>query len=701
MRSFIAIFLAWLSILSSCSESRDAPTQTGPEFSLRFGHDMPEASAQHVAALRFAELLHVRSKGAMEVSVHPAQSLGNDHAMIDMARKGELDFIVPPTAKLALLAPAMQLLDLPFLLSDAEARAQILDGRVGETLLASLEKHQLVGLQIWDSGLKQFTANRELRTPKDFVDMRFRVMKSEMLQDQFAALGARSVAIDFSQTRIALKNGAVDGQENPLTPIASMGFHEVQSHLIISNHGYLGQALIVSATTMAALPKELQLLVRQVAEEVTVFQRQEAQRLADASLATIRAAGGTTIVELSDDEREALRVATHKVIEAYRMTVGTSLIEQCLQIIQSLEPVNTEELVIGLDADLTGNSALSGLAIRRGIELALDEINGAGGVLERKLVLRTLDNSMVTARGLDNLTSFAALPNLVAVVGGISSTVTLAELPLIHEKKILFLDPWAAATKIVDNGYDPNFVFRVSVRDDYAGLFLVDEARNTSDSIALMLVDNPWGHSNHEVMLRVLESRGLKPTIVEYFDWRTTDFRAKIDRIYQSGAGVLLYVGNGVEAAKIITDIANRPSKLPIVSHWGISGSELPAMVGDALGKVDIRVLQTSSFIDRPSATGFVESYSKRYATLNARDIVAPVGTAHAYDLVHLLAKAIEESGSTDMSEIRDAMEKLGEHRGLVKTYAPPFTSERHDALDASNYILTRYEGKALVPVRR
>ena len=701
MRSFIAIFLAWLSILSSCSEIRDTPPQTGPEFSLRFGHDMPEASAQHVAALRFAELLRVRSKGAMEVSVHPAQSLGNDHAMIDMARKGELDFILPPTAKLALLAPAIQLLDLPFLLSDSEARAQILDGRVGETLLASLENHQLIGLQIWDSGLKQFTANRELRAPKDFVDMRFRVMKSEMLQAQFAALGAKSVAIDFSQTRNALKNGAVDGQENPLTSIASMGFHEVQSHLILSNHGYLGQALIVSATTMAALPKELQILVRQVAKEVTVFQRLEAQRLADASLATIRAAGGTTVVELSDDEREVLRGATHKVIEEYRMAVGTSLIEQCLQFIQSLEPIDTEKLVIGLDADLTGNSALSGLAIRRGIELALDDINGAGGVLGRKLVLRALDNSMVSARGLDNLSSFAELPNLVAVVGGISSPVTLAELPLIHEKKILFLDPWAAATKIVDNGYDPNFVFRVSVRDDYAGLFLVDKARDISGSIALMLIDNPWGHSNQEVMLRVLESRGLKPTIVEYFDWRTTDFHAKIDRIYQSGAGVLLYVGNGVEAAKIIADIANRPSKLPIVSHWGISGSELPAMAGDALGKVDLRVLQTWSSIDQPSASGFVESYSKRYATLDARDIVAPVGTAHAYDLVHLLAKAIEESGSTNMSEIRDAMEALGEHRGLVKTYAPPFTSKRHDALDASNYILTRYEGKVLVPVRR
>ncbi len=693
-----SVALAFALALMSCSSGEAPATATPTKYALRLGHDMPVASAQHVAAVRFAETLRERSGGRITVSLHPAQELGNDHAMIDMARAGELDFIAPPTAKLALVAPGFQVLDLPFMLSDREAREQILDGRVGNTLLEGLDAIDLVGLGLWVAGDKHWTSNQALRTPEDFSGLKFRVMKNEMLRDQFAALGANSVAIDFAQTRDALQSGVVDGQENPLTSIEAMGFHKVQSHLTLSAHGLLAQAFIVSNATLEGLPDDLAALVVEVAAEVTPFERSEAARFETKALEAIRASG-TTIVELTDAERERFREATQDIAEKYRHAIGTSLVEQCFLVHQSLRPIPEESLVIGLDADLSGNSALSGLAIRRGIELAMDEINERGGVLGKPLHLHALDNSMVTARGIDNIRSLADIANLVAVVGGISSPVALAEVPIIHEKNVLYLDPWAAATNIVSNGHKPNNVFRLSVRDEFAGEFLVEEALKRTNKVALLLVDNPWGHSNYGVMTRMLKESGLEPSAVEWFSWRADGLAQMMDRVYESGAGAILYVGHGIEAGKIFSNIAERERQIPILSHWGISGSSLPTLMGESIEKLDLQVLQTFSFLSEPRPTEFIRRYGARYLTQSARDIVAPVGTAHAYDLVHILAKAIEQAGSTKTADVRKALENLGTHEGLVKTYEPPFTRERHEALDRKSYILTRYEGSTLVPV--
>lgn len=685
--------------LTGCAERTKTPAEQDSNITLRFGHDMPIDSAQHAGAIRFAERVAEESNGRLQIKVYPAQTLGNDHAMIDMARTGELDFTMPPTAKLSLLAPSMQLLDLPFFLSDRDVRTKVLGGRVGQTLLGDLEEHGLVGLSFWEAGVKQFTANREIRSPEDFAGLTFRVMKSEMLQDQFAALNAKSVVIDFAQTRNALRNRAVDGQENPLTSIAAMQFHKEQSHLILSNHGFLGQVVVMSKVAHDALPQELQEIIQQVANEVTPFQRAEAQRMATVALEEIRS-HGTTIIELSAQEMGALRAATRKVLEKYRFRIGTGLIEQCFQIGQEHASFDPDDLVVGLDADLAGNSSLSGVAIRRGMELAIEEVNNSGGVLGRKLRIHALDNSMVSARGIDNLIELAEIPNLVAVVGGISSPVALAELEAIHEHELVFLEPWAAATKIVDNGYEPNYVFRVSVRDEFAGEFLVGESQKISDNVALLLVNNGWGRSNHQAMIKALGTHGLTPSAVEWFDWGETAFGAKIDRIYASGAETILYVGNGLEASKLVHDLAARDKPLPVVSHWGITGSDFPKIAGDSLKRVDLRVLQTFSFLNASNSEQLAERYANRYATDSVRDIVAPVGTAHTYDLVHLLAKAIAQANSMERDKIRQALERLESHVGLVKTYAPPFTADRHDALGSDSFFLTQYEGSTLVPVQ-
>lgn len=668
---------------------------------LRLGHDSVEDSPLHIAAVKFAEKVKQQSNGHLHVVIYPNQSLGNDRQMIQMAQNGELDIIIPPTAKLSHLIPEVQAFDLPFLFPNAWVAHNVLDGKAGEMLLQKFDDQDLVGVAFWESGFKQLTSNTPIVTADDFKGSKFRIMESNVLRDQFNEWGAKAITIDFGKTYNALKDGVVDGQENPLNAIIGMKLHEVQKYLYLSDHGYLAQVLTFSKTSFNKLSKKHQDILMKNGKELTVFQREESQKSQEKLLISLQSES-IQVSALPPETITTLQNLSRNILEKYRMTFGTELIEQILQTIDADKITQEDELVIAIDADMSGNSAYSGLAIRRGIELALDEINESGGVLGKKLVVTARDNSMIPARGLDNLTKFSAIPNLVAVFSGISSPVVLAELDYIHQNKILLLDPWAAATPITDNKFDPNYVFRVSVRDADAADYMISNALKKSEKVGLLLVNNGWGKSNHKAAIAAMTKRNLTLTDVQWFDWGQDDFSSSINHLYKSGVEVLVLVGNAIEVARITQQISVKEKPLPMISHWGITGGTFPALVGeDTLKKVDLKVLQTFSFVGNTSkkAVALMQRYNKRYFTSKAEDIIAPVGTAHAYDLTHLLVKAIIKADSTDPENIRAALESLTQHSGLVREYAPPFTPSDHDALDQSDYIMTQYKNGSLVPV--
>lgn len=364
-------------------------------------------------------------------------------------------------------------------------------------------------------------------------------------------------------------------------------------------------------------------------------------------------------------------------------------------------------IFIGLDAALSGSAGLSGQSIRRGLLIAIQEINGAGGILGRPVELIERDNHGVPDRGIDNIYELAALPDLVAVVGGIHTPVALAELPAIHETGVLYLDPWAAGTAIVDNGYDPSFVFRVSVRDEYAGAFLVRSALSRGfERPGLLLWRSSWGKSNEKAMLAAMAEMNIEAAGVEWFNTSERDLSAQLDRLYLAGADVVMLVANPGDGLTAVRAMAARAEmhRVPMISHWGITGGDFFALGRDAIEAVDLTFLQTFSFFEPTSldrADAVQEAYCARFGPCRTTaDIFAPVGTAHAYDLVHLLKAAIEKAGSIDRSQVRTAMENLGRYEGLVRVYDPPFTATRHDALDAEDFRMCRYAADgAIIPV--
>ncbi|MEM6691234.1 MAG: ABC transporter substrate-binding protein [Planctomycetota bacterium] len=370
-------------------------------------------------------------------------------------------------------------------------------------------------------------------------------------------------------------------------------------------------------------------------------------------------------------------------------------------------PSSTETIAIGLDADLTSASAQAGEAIRRGLVLAIEQVNRRGGLLGKDVELVLRDHRGNPIRGVDNIRELASYKNLVAIVGGIHTPVALEELAVIHELKVPYLGPWAAGTPLVSNGYDPNFVFRVSVRDEYAGEFLVDRVIDEGwERIGIILEQTGWGRSNEEAIIRALQNRGLEPVALEWFHWGDTGITSKLQRLIDADLEVVLLISNPLEGASVVTAMARQSEefRLPIRSHWGIAAGNFPDLVGESLRQVDLQLIQTHSFL-RDDLTGREESFVNAYCEMfddaqSARDIFSPVGTAHAYELVGMLSQAIEDCQSTDRLQVRDALEDLKAYEGLIRFYEQPFPADHHDALSFDDLSMAKFdESGVLVPI--
>lgn len=363
-------------------------------------------------------------------------------------------------------------------------------------------------------------------------------------------------------------------------------------------------------------------------------------------------------------------------------------------------------IVVGLNADMSTADAESGVAIERGARVALAEINEAGGVLGRPLELRTLDHRRNPARGIANMERLAADPAVVAVLGGKHTPVTLAELPMVHEQGIPYLIPWAAGTPIVDNGYEPNYVFRVSVRDAYAGGFLMAHAKKHGfKRMGLLLEQTGWGRSNEQALQKAASELGVDVAHVEWFNWGQDSHTRALRRFRDTAAEGIIFVGNAPDGVTLIRSMLELPKeeRLHVISHWGIAGGDFIEPLGDALDDFPLCVLQTYSFFTPTfpeRAERFLATWRRLFPDEAELDqIVSPAGVAHAYDLVHLLARAMAQAGTTERSRVRDELERIERHEGLVRNYDPPFTPDRHDALDPSDFRMATFVQGVIRPV--
>lgn len=363
---------------------------------------------------------------------------------------------------------------------------------------------------------------------------------------------------------------------------------------------------------------------------------------------------------------------------------------------------------VGLDAEFGNKTSTADDAIRVGMEMAIEDINRAGGVLGgRPLELVIRDNRGVPARGIDNLQELAALPDLTALVTSKFSPVVLAQLNDAHRLRLPVLAAWSAADNIIDHNHKPSFTFRLSLRDSWVMPRLLQEAaRRGLRKIGLLVPDGAWGRSNIQAAENYATQHPV-PAIIGHkiYEWSDPSLGNEYLELIHAGAEAILFVGNEPEIARLAVDIAtlDPEHRRPILAHWGITGGDPLALAGPAFLGLDLVTVQTFSFIDNPAprAERILQRALKKLSVSEARQIHSPVGIAHGYDLVHLLARAIDKAGSTDRARIRDKLERLEPHDGLVRQYRPAFTPTQHEALGPENIFLARWrKDGTLAPVR-
>jgi branched-chain amino acid transport system substrate-binding protein len=274
-------------------------------------------------------------------------------------------------------------------------------------------------------------------------------------------------------------------------------------------------------------------------------------------------------------------------------------------------------------------------------------------------------------------------------------------LPVFHELKVPYVGTWAAATNITRNGRSPNFMFRVSANDDLVDKFLVKHVTQVlkAHKPGIILENTPWGASNQEGLTKWLGQAGLQPAGIETFNWNDPDMSPQLLRLKGGGADALIMVAHAPEGAQVVKSKAKIAWAAPTVSHWGISGGRFAELTGELSESVVF--VQTYSFFGKQSEVGerVIAALKAKFGLKGPEDILAPVGTANAYVDMHLVALAIEKAGDADGARVRDALEGLGEHRGLIKTYRRPFTHDEHDALTENDYLLVTWRGGRIVPV--
>ncbi|MBF0128178.1 MAG: TRAP transporter substrate-binding protein DctP, partial [Magnetococcales bacterium] len=384
-------------------EAPEGPPAGGAGGEARLGMDLPAGAGLHEAALRFARQVETRSGGQLTVAVHPNRELGTDDEMLEGARRGELAMVLIPLARLGIHLPAMQVLDLPFYFPSRALLYQALDGGLGRILLDRLRGIGLEGLALWEYGFKQITANRPIRTPEDFVALRVGVSQGRVVREQFRLFSALPVPVEHHATRQALVDGTIAGLENPLPATIGMGLHQVQSHLTMTDHAWSGHLFAVSRDHLASLSGAQQHLLLEVAREVAHWVRGENGRREEALLQTVREAG-MTVHTLTPEERARFVPPVAHLPRKFAVMMGAELLAKSGEALLAQPSTGSgETLLVGLDAQLSGENELAGLEFSQGAALAIDDINADGGLLGRKVDLVMRDHHGLATRGRDNL----------------------------------------------------------------------------------------------------------------------------------------------------------------------------------------------------------------------------------------------------------------------------------------------------------
>jgi len=294
---------------------------------IKFSHVVAPNTPKGQGAEKFKELAEKYTAGKVKVEVYPNSQLYKDKEEVEALQLGAVQMLAPSLAKFGPLGvKEFEVFDLPYILPDKAALGRITKGPIGKGLLAKLEPKGIKGLAYWDNGFKIMTGNKPLIHVADFRGMKMRIQSSKVLEAQFRALGAIPQVLAFSEVYQAMQTGVVDGGENTPSNCYTQKMNEVQKHMTVSNHGYIGYAVIVNKKFWDGLPADVRGQLDKAMAEATDYANSISQKENDDAIAAMKKAGTTTFHEQTAAEKAEWIKALQPVTDDMASRVGKDLI---------------------------------------------------------------------------------------------------------------------------------------------------------------------------------------------------------------------------------------------------------------------------------------------------------------------------------------------------------------------------------------
>jgi len=295
---------------------------------IKFSHVVAANTPKGSGAEFFKKLAEERTKGRVKVEVYANSTLYKDNEEVDALQLGAVQILAPSLAKFGPLGVRdFEAFDLPYLFDNYDELHKITYGPIGAGLFRKLEPKGIVGLAYWDNGFMDMSANKPLRKPADFRGLKMRIQSSKVLDSQMRALGAIPQVMAFSEVYQALQTGVVDGTENPPSNLYTQKMYEVQKYLTLSDHHYLGYAVIANKKFWDGLPPDIRKTLEQCMVETTKHVNEIAKKDNDDALEAVKKSGKTEIITLTPEEKREWKKALIKVHKENESRIGKDLIE--------------------------------------------------------------------------------------------------------------------------------------------------------------------------------------------------------------------------------------------------------------------------------------------------------------------------------------------------------------------------------------
>ncbi|MBS4095770.1 MAG: TRAP transporter substrate-binding protein [Sulfuricella sp.] len=298
------------------------------EIVIKFSHVVAVDTPKGKAAEYFKKVAEEKAKGKVKVEVYPNSQLYKDKEEMEALQLGAVQMLAPSLAKFGPLGvKEFEAFDLPYIFDNYEELHKITQGPIGQSLLKKLEAKGIYGLAFWDNGFKSFSAKKPLRSVADYRGMKMRIQSSKVLEEEIRALGGLPQVMAFSEVYQALDTGVVDGTENPPSNMYTQKMHEVQPHMTVTEHGYLGYAVLVNKKFWDGLPADVRKALEEAMKEATDYANKIAKDENDKDLELIRKSGKTQVYKPSKEERLALKKALVPVHQKMEGRIGADLIK--------------------------------------------------------------------------------------------------------------------------------------------------------------------------------------------------------------------------------------------------------------------------------------------------------------------------------------------------------------------------------------